>query len=89
MVFFVFLYFRSVRTALPFFGLCKLLRNRGMYLVRMFLSLLVRRIIVNRTYGADRNLYVLPIFPNNVWSYLLWSPVIGLLVWEDAFSLLG
>ena len=30
--------------------------------------------IVNRTYGTHKNLYVLPIFTSNIWSYLLWSP---------------
>ena len=40
---------------------------------------LLRGIIVNRTYGAHKNLYIyicFPLFPNNIWSYLLWSPAI-------------
>ena len=34
--------------------------------------------IVNRTYGIHKNLpgIYLPIFTNNIWCYLLWSPVI-------------
>ena len=40
--------------------------------------LLLRGAIVNRTYGIHKNLpgIHLPIFTNNIWSYLLWSPVI-------------
>ena len=34
--------------------------------------------IVNKTYGAHKNLpgIYLPIFPHNIWSYVLWSAVI-------------
>ena len=39
---------------------------------------LLRGTIVNRTYGAHKALpgIYLSIFTNNIWSYLLWSPVI-------------
>ena len=36
--------------------------------------------IVNRTYGTHKKLYILPIFTSNIWSYLLWSPVIGIVL---------
>ena len=35
--------------------------------------------IVNRTYGSHENLYI-PIFTNHIWFYLLWSPVIVVVV---------
>ena len=39
----------------------------------------VRGNVVNtsRTYGTHKNLYVFLFSPNNIWSYLLWPPVIG------------
>ena len=41
-------------------------------------ALLLRGTIVNRTYGTRKNLpgIYLPIFTNNIWSYLMRSPVI-------------
>ena len=39
--------------------------------------LIIRGTILNRTYGTHKNLYIyIAIFTNNIWSYLLWSPVI-------------
>ena len=40
--------------------------------------LLLRRTIVNRTYGTHKTLpgIYLPIFTSNIWSYLPWSPAI-------------
>ena len=46
----------------------------------MFLQkLLLRGTILNGTYGTDKNLPGIysPIFTSNIWSYLLWSPVIA------------
>ena len=37
---------------------------------------LLRGTIVNRTYGTHKNLRVSVFFTNNIWSRLLWSPVI-------------
>ena len=37
-------------------------------------QILLRGTIVNRTYAIYKNLYILPFFSNNIWSYLLWSP---------------
>ena len=44
-------------------------------LVPGYFVLLLWGTIVNRTYGTDKPIYFL-IFTNNIWSYLLWSPVI-------------
>ena len=39
--------------------------------------ILLRGAIVNRTYGIHKNLYIQPfLLTDNIWSYLLWSPVI-------------
>ena len=38
--------------------------------------LILRGGIVNRTYGTHKKTLYLPIFTNNIWSYLLWSPVV-------------
>ena len=38
---------------------------------------LLRGTIVNRTYGIHKKPVYLPIFTNNIWSYLLWSPVVA------------
>ena len=40
-----------------------------------YVKTLLRGTIVNRTYGTHKNQYF-PILTNNIWSYLLWSPVI-------------
>ena len=40
----------------------------------------LRGTIANRTYGLHKNRYILPIFTNNIWSYLQWSPVRVLIV---------
>ena len=32
--------------------------------------------IINRAYGAHKNLYISLFFTNNVWSYLQWPPVL-------------
>ena len=41
--------------------------------------------IVNRTYSTHKNLpgTYFPIFTNNIWSYLLWSPVIVQTVYQN------
>ena len=36
--------------------------------------------IVNRTYGTDKKLNINLFFTNNIWSCLLWSPVIAVYV---------
>ena len=36
---------------------------------------LLRGTIVNRTYGTQKPIHS-PIFSTNIWSYLLWPPVI-------------
>ena len=38
--------------------------------------ILLRGTIVNRTYGTDKKPIYFPILTNNIWSYLLCSPVI-------------
>ena len=35
---------------------------------------------VSRTYGTHKNLLYSPIFTINVWSYLLWAPVLLLYI---------
>ena len=42
---------------------------------------------MSRTYGKHKNLpgIYFPFFISNIWSYLLWSPVIG--VWLQFLSL--
>ena len=57
--------------------------------------MMLRGAIVNRTYGTQKNLpgiYV-PVFTSNIWSYLLWSAVILIVVldlvvpiWAEAVS---
>ena len=49
--------------------------------------LLLRGTVVNRTYGTHKNLpgMYLPIFTNNIRSYLLWSPVIVVAPDTEAF----
>ena len=41
-------------------------------------TLLLRGTTLNRTYGTHKNLpgISVAVFTNNIWSYLLWSPVI-------------
>ena len=42
----------------------------------IWLFILLRGTIVNRTYGTYKNLYIYLFLTNNIWFYLLWSPVI-------------
>ena len=70
------------------FGMCFLyvpaspnasVRSRKLILPSFpFMSCLLRGTIVNGTYGMHKNLpgMYLTMFTNNIWSYLLWSPVI-------------
>lgn len=31
---------------------------------------------LNRTYGKHKDLYIYPVLPSIIWSYLLWAPVL-------------
>ena len=58
--------------------LCSKNKEAGYDSIVVFIVL--RGAILNRTYGTGKNLYIsLFIFTDNIWSYLLWSPVIALL----------
>ena len=49
--------------------------------VRVVPPILLRGAIVNRTYGKHKNLpgIYLPVYTHNIWSFLLWSPVVLIL----------
>ena len=55
----------------------------------LFLSGLLRGTIVSRTYGTHKKPFIFPFFNNNIWSYLLWPPVIVLVVAQIRGHIVG
>ena len=60
------------------------------YIYRTSKQLFLRETVVNRTYSTHKNRYIaLFLLFNNIWSYLLWSPVIPGLEHELGLSLIS